>query len=150
MLLLFPKRKLPLPVKKNNPTSAAKSEKSEKTADNETPTLALKVIRSIIKLDSDGLWQFIAPSNRADIMKKCGSEDEAKKNTLKLLAIAISMKGAPADIEKNLTSQMKMARIFAKNEKGFVKENGKLYIIAFTVPGNRNRNSRESLHQIHH
>lgn len=116
-------------------SSAPVVQASSTLADNEKVTLAMKVVRAVVKQDQDALWQLVAPSNRADIIKKCGSEDDAKKDTLKLLALGIAMTGAPADIETNLASQMKAAKKYAENEKAFVEENGTPYIIAVSAPG---------------
>lgn len=119
-------------------TAAVKSSSTQlqkSTSQSENTTLALKVIRAVFKKNADELWELIAPSNRAEILKKSKSEAAAKKETLFVLALGIAMKAPRGeDITNDLGAQMKLAEKFAENEDAFVIENGKCYIIAVKLP----------------
>lgn len=133
----------PAPAAKKSPAASVGSRQNQAPAkitskpvesESERYSIALRVVRAVVKKDFDGLWQCIAPSNRTQLIAKCGSEAKAKKDSFMLLCMGVAVNCPTKDIPKSHDEQSATAEKMAEKENSFVDENGKVYVIAVKYP----------------
>ena len=123
-----------VPSERKKAETPVKIVSSAVESESERYSVALRVVRAVIKKDFDGVWQCIAPSNRTQLIAKCGSEAKAKKDSFLLVAMGVAVCSPTKDIPQSHDEQSETAEKMAEKENAFVNENGKVYIIAVKYP----------------